>query len=158
WLQELPKPLTKLTWDNAAFVSPATADRYGLSQTVGSTGGEHGRAIVDVVELRYDGRTVEAPVWILPGHADDTVTVHFGYGRTYAGTVGNDTGFNAYQIRTSAAPWFATGLSIRKTGKRYTLACTQTHHSMEERYPVRFGTLRQYQDHPDFALSLKGEH
>ena len=86
WLQELPKPLTKLTWDNAAFVSPATAQELGLTQTFGnrtaaSTAGNHRT----VVELRYGDRTVRAPVWIVPGHADDSVTVHLGYGRTRGG-------------------------------------------------------------------------
>ena len=69
WLQELPKPLTKLVWDNAALVGPATAERLQLANE-------------DVVELKYRGRSVHAPVWILPGQADDCVTVHLGYGRT----------------------------------------------------------------------------
>jgi molybdopterin-containing oxidoreductase family iron-sulfur binding subunit len=144
WLQELPKPLTKLTWDNAALVSPATAERLGLS-----TG--------DVVDLQHGGRTVRAPVWILPGQAADSVTVHFGYGRTRAGRVGSGIGFNAYSIRTAAAPWFAWGLSIRKTGERYPLATTQEHHSMEGRHLVRAGTLAQYQEHPEFARKMGEE-
>ncbi|MGE3806804.1 MAG: TAT-variant-translocated molybdopterin oxidoreductase, partial [Gemmataceae bacterium] len=152
WLQELPRPLTKLTWDNAAFVSPATAEKFGLSQTFGNRGGEHGQAIVDVVELRYVGRAVRAPVWILPGHADDSVTVHFGQGRTQSGTVGSGTGFNAYRLRTSAAPWFGNGLVIHKTSERHTLACTQMHHAMEGREPVRDATLREYQQNPSFAV------
>ena len=157
WLQELPKPLTKLTWDNAAFVSPATAEKLGLSQTFGHNGGEHGQAIVDLVELRLDERTVRAPVWILPGHADDSVTVYFGHGRTKAGKVGNGTGFNAYQIRTAAAPWFGSGLSIRKTGETYTLACTQMHHAMEGREPVRAGTLDEYRKNRHFAIEKGGK-
>jgi MoCo/4Fe-4S cofactor protein with predicted Tat translocation signal len=152
WLQELPKPLTKLTWDNAAFLSPATAQRFGLTQTFGNRGGEHGQAVVDLIELRYAGRMVRAPVWVLPGHADDSVTVHFGHGRTRAGTVGTGTGFNAYELRTSAAPWFSHGLLIHKTGEHYTLACTQMHHAMEGRDPVRDGTLREYQQNPHFAV------
>jgi Fe-S-cluster-containing dehydrogenase component len=123
---------------------------------------------VDVVELNYCGRTVRAPVWIVPGHADDSVSVHFGYGRTRAGTVGGPgglgaspdslVGFNAYRLRTAEAPWFDAGLEIRKTGERYTLACTQMHHSMEDRAPVRSGTLHKYHEHPQFALELKGTH
>ena len=144
WLQELPKPLTKLTWDNAALMSPATAKRLHLS-----TG--------DVVELRHGGRTVRAPVWITPGHAVDTVTVHLGYGRTRAGRLGTGVGFNAYAIRTAAAPWFASGLTIRKTGERYPLATTQEHHSMEGRHLVRAGTLAQYQTHPAFAREMGEE-
>src|SRR5262249_27977214 len=99
WLQELPKPISKLTWDNAAIVSPKLAEKLGISQTFGTSGGEHGQAIVDLVELELDDRTVRAPAWILPGHADDTVTVHMGYGRTAAGRVGSGAGFNAFALR-----------------------------------------------------------
>src|SRR5262249_61581274 len=70
WLQELPKPLTKLTWGNAVEISPATAERFGLSYKVAWRGGEHGQALYDVVELQYKGRKLLAPVWITPGHAD----------------------------------------------------------------------------------------
>ena len=152
WLQELPKPLTRLTWDNAAFVSPETAKRLGVSQDFGIHGGEHGEALVDVVELEFDGRTVRAPVWILPGHADETVTVHFGHGRTNAGKVGNGSGFNAYRLRTTDALWSGSGLSVRRTGEKHTLACVQMHHAMEGREPVRSGTLADYRANPNFAI------
>ena len=155
WLQELPKPLTKLTWDNAALVSPKTAQRLGLSYQIGARGGEHGRVFADLVELRYEGRSLRAPVWIVPGHADDCVTLHLGYGRTRAGKVGNGTGFNAYAIRTASAPSYGTGAEIRKIGTQYTLACTQFHHSMEGRDLVRAATLEEYRKKPDFA---RGEH
>ena len=151
WLQELPKPLTKLTWDNAALISPKTAQRLGLTYQVGATGGEHGRVFTDVIELRYEGRTLRAPAWIVPGHADECVTLHFGYGRTRAGKVGNGAGFNAYAIRTANAPNFGTGAEIRKIGTQYTLACTQFHHSMEGRDLVRAATLEEYRKNPDFA-------
>jgi molybdopterin-containing oxidoreductase family iron-sulfur binding subunit len=163
WLQELPKPITRLTWDNAAFMSPVTAEKHGLAksflagggeQDFGRRGGEHGQAIVDRIELRYGGRTITAPVWILPGHADDAVTVHFGYGRERAGTVGNGTGFNAYILRTSKAPWFDSGLEIAATGQRYTLACTQMHHAMQGRAPVHAGTLARFLEDPDFAHTM----
>jgi molybdopterin-containing oxidoreductase family iron-sulfur binding subunit len=157
WLQELPKPVTKLTWDNAAIVSPATAERLGLSVRTSIDGGPHGQAIVDLVEVESAGRTLKMPAWILPGHADDAVTVHFGYGRTRAGAVGN-TGFDAYSLRTLDAPWFAQGAKVRHTGEQYTLACTQVHHSMEDRRPVRHGTLRQYEDDPQFALNVVSAH
>jgi molybdopterin-containing oxidoreductase family iron-sulfur binding subunit len=151
WLQELPKPLTKLTWDNAALISPKTARRLGLTYQVGTTGGEHGRVFTDVFELRYEGRSLQAPAWIVPGHADECVTLHFGYGRTRAGKVGNGTGFNAYAIRTANAPNFGTGVEIRKIGTQYPLACTQFHHSMEGRDLVRAATLEGYRKNPDFA-------
>jgi MoCo/4Fe-4S cofactor protein with predicted Tat translocation signal len=155
WLQELPKPLTKLTWDNAVLISPKTAERLGLSYQVGARGGEHGRVFTDVIELRYEGRTLQAPTWILPGHADECVTVHLGYGRTRAGKVGNGTGFNAYAIRTANAPYYGAGLEIRKIGTQYPLACTQFHHSMEGRDLVRTATIEEYRKNPSFA---QGEH
>ena len=154
WLQELPKPLSKLTWDNAALMSPATAERLGLSHRVGWTGGEHGQVYTDVVELAYRGRTVRAPVWILPGHADDCVTVHLGYGRTRAGRVGTGTGFNGYALQTSERPWGGPGLEIRKTGEEYLLAGTQFHFQIEGRQLLRSGTQAQYRKDPTFAKKL----
>jgi len=151
WLQELPKPLTKLTWDNAAMVSPRTAEQLGLSYSLASRGGEHGQIIADMVELNYQGRSLKLPAWILPGHADGCVTVHLGYGRTRAGKVGTGTGFNAYPLRTSAAPWSDPGLEIRKTGDQFRLACTQYHHNMEGREFVRSASLAEYVAQPDFA-------
>jgi len=138
WLQELPKPLTKLTWDNAALISPATAEHLGLRSE-------------ELVELRYRGRAVRAPILIVPGHADDAVTVHLGYGRTHAGRVGTGTGFNAYALRTSDAPWFSTGLEIHKTGAWYPLARTDHHFSMEGRNLVRVGTIEQFRQDPNFV-------
>ncbi len=90
WLQELPKALTKLTWDNAALMSPRTAEKLGVK--VGST--SRGQA-TELVELRYKGRAAKAPAWVVPGHADDVVTLHLGYGRTRAGPVGDGLGVNA---------------------------------------------------------------
>jgi MoCo/4Fe-4S cofactor protein with predicted Tat translocation signal len=138
WLQELPKPITKLTWDNAALVSPATAQRLGLSNE-------------DVVELRSGSHSVRAPVWIAPGHAHDAITVHLGYGRTRAGQVAHGAGFNAYALRTSVRPWVVAGIEIRTTGARYPLASTQHHFSMEGRELVRSATLEDYRAHPEFA-------
>ncbi|MBI2816893.1 MAG: TAT-variant-translocated molybdopterin oxidoreductase [Acidobacteria bacterium] len=152
WLQELPKPLTQLTWDNAALMSPKTAQRLGVTNE-------------DVVILSYGGKQVKAPVWLMPGHADESVTVHLGYGRARAGNVGTGIGFNASQFRTSQAPWFGSGLKIQKTGDRYPLATTQFHHVMQqegrtedepsvaafERELVRVGTLEEFRKNPDFA-------
>jgi molybdopterin-containing oxidoreductase family iron-sulfur binding subunit len=138
WLQELPRPLTTLTWDNAAFVSPRTAERLGLQNE-------------DLVELNYRGRKVKAPVWMVPGHADESVTVHLGYGRTNAGRVGNGVGFNAYALRTSDAPWFGSGLEIVKTGSKYPLAPTQNAHLMEGRAIVISGEIGEYRKNPGFA-------
>jgi len=156
WLQELPKPLTKLTWGNAAIASPATAHRLGLSTETGWRGGEHGTIHADVVKLEYHGRIVDAPMWILPGHADDCVTVHLGYGRIRAGKVGSNVGFNAYALRTSDAPWFGPGLTVRRTAERYPMACTQFHHKLEGRNLLRATTFAHYRQHPDFAQSKHG--
>ncbi len=138
WLQELPKPLTKLTWDNAAIIGPATAQRLGLATS-------------DLITLEVRGRAQNFPVFIQPGQPDGTVTVYFGYGRTRTGKVGGNTGFNAYRLRTSDALWFGGGLSVRKTGDRYPLSVTQEHHAMEGRAPVRYGTLVDYLKDPEFA-------
>jgi molybdopterin-containing oxidoreductase family iron-sulfur binding subunit len=135
YLQELPKPITTLTWDAAAYVSPNTAGRLGVQEQ-------------DLVELRYRGRTAPFPVLIVPGQADDCVTVLLGYGRRQGA---RRLGFNAYPLRTSDAPWWDGGLSIRKTGERYRLAMTQLHKDMAGRFPVRMGTLGTYEKDPHFA-------
>ena len=91
WLQEMPKPQNKMTWDNAVWISPKSAGRYGVD-----TG--------DIVEIDLQGRKVDGPVWIMLGQADESLTVHFGYGRTRAGRIGDGVGFNAYVLRTTSAP------------------------------------------------------
>jgi molybdopterin-containing oxidoreductase family iron-sulfur binding subunit len=120
WLQELADPITKITWDNAAFLSPATARRLGL---------ENGRR----VSLALRGRTVEAPVWTVPGHADDCVTLPLGYGRAVEGPVGRGVGFDAYRLRHASAPWFDAGLSLAPAKGTHAFATTQSHFSMEGR-------------------------
>jgi molybdopterin-containing oxidoreductase family iron-sulfur binding subunit len=131
WLQELPKPLTKITWDNPALVSPATAERLGVING-------------DVVEIAHEGRTLKAPIWISPGHAKDSITLFLGYGRTRAGRIGNDRGYNAYAIRTTESMWTAQSIEIRKTGEKYQLVSTQEHQLMENRDIVRSGTVQDY--------------
>ncbi len=151
WLQELPKPLTKIAWGNAVEISPATAAAFGLSYEAAWRGGEHGQALVDVVELQYKGRKLLAPVWITPGHADGCATAHLGYGRARGGSVGAGVGFNAYAIRTSDAPWFGQGLTIRKTGRRQPVATTQLHYTMQGRALARSATLDEFRNRPNFA-------
>jgi MoCo/4Fe-4S cofactor protein with predicted Tat translocation signal len=135
WLQELPKPLTKITWDAVAYISPRTAQRLGLESR-------------DLVTLTYRGQNQQMPLWVQPGHADESVTVHFGYGRQKAGRVGANVGFNAFTLRHADAPWFDGGLEIAKTG-RYDISTTQVHHSMEGRHLVRSVTKDQYAAHPE---------
>ena len=141
WLQELPKPLTKLTWENAVLISPLTAQGLGLANG-------------DWMAVDYAGRTVEGPVWLMPGHCEDAITLHLGHGHTHAGRVGNGAGFNAYALRTAAAPWFGSGASLRKLRAGYTLATTQQHHNMEGRDLVRAGTLAEFAENPHFATAM----
>ena len=142
WLQELPKPLTRLTWDNAALIGPGTAARLGLEDR-------------DLVELHWRDRSVKAPVLTLRGQPEGAVTIHLGYGRTRAGKVGSHAGFNAYAIRSSDSPWSAGGLVIRKTGEHYPLAITQEHHTMEGRNQVRSAALEEYKKDPSFAEHIE---
>src|SRR3984957_17562109 len=143
WLQELPKPMSNLTWDNAVQIGPKMASRLGI-------------ATEDVVELELNGKKIKGPVWIQAGHPDNSVTITLGYGRTHAGRVGTAQGFNAYEFRTSAAPYIASGVKITKTGATYKLASTQGYQSMETpdgavRPLVRETTLEEYKKEPDFA-------
>jgi MoCo/4Fe-4S cofactor protein with predicted Tat translocation signal len=143
WLQELPKPMSKLTWDNAVQVGPKMAERLQL-------------AAKDVVELELNGKKLKGPVWIQAGHPDNSITITLGYGRKRAGRVGTEQGFNAYEFRTTANPWIASGVQIRKTGDTYDLASTQGMQSMDtpdgdHRPLVRETSLAEYKKHPEFA-------
>ncbi len=156
WLQELPKPLTKLTWDNTAQMSLATAQRLGVTQE-------------DLAELTYQGRKVQAPVWIVPGHPDNAVTVHLGYGRTRAGHAGTDAGFNAYALRTADQPAFGNGLTVRGPVGRYNLAITQqiikdesvndakVIEAVKDRHPVESATFAAFLQNPNFLQENAGE-
>jgi len=158
WLQELPKPITRLTWDNAALLSPATAQELGLQKG-------------DYVKLRLAGREAKAGVFIVPGHADHSVTLHLGYGRSRAGNVGTGPGFDAYLLRDSSALWIARGLSIEKTGDKYEFACTQQQYTIDldghpadeesanafRRDLVRVATLDEFHKNPAFAKDPQEE-
>jgi molybdopterin-containing oxidoreductase family iron-sulfur binding subunit len=159
WLQELPKPVTNLSWDNAALVSGATLTKLGLEED-------------NIIELTVAGRKVKAPVIVVPGHPDNSVTVHLGYGRQAAGRVGSGAGFNAYLIRTSDAPFYTTG-TLAKVDGIWGLAITKSHfqdhrsaqfsgrgtgnNSLEadeaiyERGIIRYATLDEYKSNPGFA-------
>jgi MoCo/4Fe-4S cofactor protein with predicted Tat translocation signal len=143
WLQELPKPMTKLTWDNAVLVGPKMAAREGLQTE-------------DMVWIELGGRKLKAPVWIQAGHPDNSVTIYLGYGRTRAGRTGTGTGFNVYPLRTTSALWCATGAKLSKTGETYKLASTQGYQTMDTpsgatRPQVREASLEQYRKEPKFA-------
>lgn len=152
WLQELPKPVTKLTWDNAALVSPSTAENQKIfHRTIMSRGGEHGNIRSDVVDIELSGSKVTAATWTVPGQADGVMVLPLGYGRKRAGYTGSNKGFNAYVVRTSGALWVANGGKITVTGEDYPLACTQYHFHMEGRKVLAAGTLEEYKKNPAFA-------
>ncbi len=137
WLQEWPRPITQITWDNAAIMSPRTAQDKGVV-----TG--------DLVEIEYRGYKMRAPVCIQPGHADGSVTVHLGYGRTRAGHVGTRIGFNAYGMRTSAALWQDYGLEARKVGSDYLLVSIQDYHALDtERHTIERANIADYRKNPN---------
>ncbi|CAL1239413.1 4Fe-4S dicluster domain-containing protein [Candidatus Methylocalor cossyra] len=143
WLQELPKPLSKLTWDNPALVGPALAERLGLTNG-------------DWIELSHRGRQLRLPVWVMPGQPEQSVALHLGYGRMRAGAVGDGAGYDSYALRTAAEPWFGAGLRIQKAARRgflglldgrAELASTQHHATLDGRDLVRVWT----KDQPPFA-------
>ena len=143
WLQELPKPLTKLTWDNPIMIGPAMAERLKLN-------------FKDVAELEFNGKKVRGAIWIQAGHPDNSITVFFGYGRTRAGRIGTGTGFDVYPLRSSQTPWFANGAQLRATGDTYQLASTQGYQTMETpdgstRPLVQERSLEEYKKEPNFA-------
>jgi MoCo/4Fe-4S cofactor protein with predicted Tat translocation signal len=162
WLQELPKPFTRITWDNPALISPALANELRVGNG-------------DIVEIRNGSAKLEIPIWVLPGQAKRTISLYLGGGRTNAGRVGDGAGFNTYQLRMSDALWFAPDVEVRKTGRRARLVSTQLHHSMQGREPVRTRKLSEFvkQEIPksekiekpepdetlyDFGVMLAAEH
>jgi MoCo/4Fe-4S cofactor protein with predicted Tat translocation signal len=153
WLQELAKPVTKLTWDNAAMVSPKTAEALGLTHNVASRGGEHGKVYSNVIDVAISNSKVTAAAWILPGQAEGVVVLPLGYGRKKAGYTGTNKGFDAYVVRASDALWTVSAPKsvVKKTGEDYPLACTQYHFQMEGRKILATGTLAEYQKNPAFA-------
>jgi molybdopterin-containing oxidoreductase family iron-sulfur binding subunit len=143
WLQELPKPLTKLTWDNPVMIGPAMASRLKLN-------------FKDVVEVEFQGKKVKGPIWIQAGHPDNSVTLFLGYGRKRAGQVGTGRGHDIYPLRTSQNPWIASGVKLTPTGETYNLASTQGYQTMEtpdgsERPIVMERSLAEYKKEPEFA-------
>jgi MoCo/4Fe-4S cofactor protein with predicted Tat translocation signal len=142
WLQELPDPITKLTWDNAVLLSRTTAKAMQL---------EDG----DLVEVAVADRKVQAAVMIAAGHAEYSLTFPLGYGRTVTGQIGRGTGFNSYPLRTVGSDYYATGATVKLIQKKgYNLVQTQNHNSMEGRALVREGTAEEYKQNPAFAKKM----
>ncbi len=138
WMQEAPDPMTKLTWDNAALVSPATARALGVE-----TG--------DVIRIERAGRAIEIAAMVMPGQADNSIALALGYGRTSVGRVGRNVGCDVSPLRTADAQWIAAGARVTRTGRKHLLATTQEHHSMEGRPLVREATLDEYKKDRHFA-------
>ncbi len=153
WLQELPDPITKLTWENPVTMSVTTARALGVFYV----NKERGELNAPIVEIEWKGRKVEAPVWIQPGQADFTLGLPLGYGRRVTGRIGHGAGFNAYSIRDSLEPHSGIGARVKATGRTHALATTQSHGAMEGRPIVREANLDLFRQKPEFAQKLE-EH
>ena len=136
WLLEMPRPFTRLTWDNAALIAPATAKRLGV-------------ATEDIVEISSKDRKIRAPIFVLPGQAEDCITLPLGWGRR-AGGLAADAGFDAYALRSGDAPWLAEAITVTKSGATLRLATTQGHDRVAGRDLIREGTLADFEKNPAF--------
>ncbi len=150
WLQELPKPFSNLSWDNALLVAPSTAEALGVHSH-------------DVVTLEVDRRTLEAPVWVHPGQAPGALTLALGFGRQATGRVGTGVGVDAYTLRTRQGMWTAS-VKLTPTTQSYHLVTTQLHHNLdgtgEKRHIIRAGTLEEFNanpEHPHFVHPVAHE-
>lgn len=164
WLQELPNPLNKVTWDNVALISPRTASKLGINGGNDArefAGGQQGTSFIntkggnqfsDLVTLKYQGAEIQKPVpmWIAPGQPDDVVTIYMGYGRTRAGKIGTGVGYNAFDVRRSDATDHGFG-EIAKRGEQTDIASTQIHFNMEGRDLLRVWDLEDFEKHPDMG-------
>src|SRR6185437_5699020 len=167
WLQELPKQVTNLSWDNAALMSMGTLANLNVEET-------------DLIEIELNGRKVTAPVLMAPGHPDGAITIHLGFGRqAEAGRVGAGVGFDAYRLRTADAPYYQGGGTAKKSGSGYDLCVTKVHniehrgsfaqhdldkklfdtqgvyslagHEAMERWIIRYATVAEAQKDADYA-------
>ena len=137
WLQELPKPLTKITWENVALISPRTAKELHISNR-------------EFLKLTIRDRTIELPTWIMPGQADRSIALTLGYGRSVCGRIGKGMGVDINPFRPAGPIRFLNGIQIQGTGRRAQLAVTQNHHSMEGRDLIKTRTLAEFTKDPDF--------
>jgi MoCo/4Fe-4S cofactor protein with predicted Tat translocation signal len=146
WLQELPEPMTKITWDNVALMSPATAERIGIRPDRSFKNND-----VPKVRISAGGTTIEIAAWVEPGHADDSITLTAGYGRENIGRVADGVGVDTYPLRTSGNMFYQPADIEPVVGTTYEIACVQDHHSLEGRDMIRTATLQEYREQPDFA-------
>jgi len=157
WLQELPKPQTKITWDNVLLVSPKTAQKIGYDAE------ERDRLVNEkttrFVDLTYRGVTMRLPIWVVPGYTEDVASISFGYGREKSGKIGTGIGFNTYPLRFSDALHGGAGVQISMsagTPQTYRVACTQEHQNIDpkvvgERGLIRAATFEGFKKNPKFA-------
>ena len=138
WLQELPHPVTRLTWDNAVVMSEKTAKDLGVEDE-------------DKVEIAVNGKSIQGAVWRVPGQPDGSVALVIGYGQSMLGRAANGAGFDANLLRTAATQTYATGASVKKADGKFRLAAVQHHFLMEGREPVKSATLDEYKKDPEFA-------
>ena len=155
WLQELPDPLTKITWDNAALLSPATAKDLGVEDE-------------DMVTVSANGQSIKSVAWVMPGQADNTVVLTLGYGRKFTNYLpyhqgsyneSDAPGFDVNPLRSSKSPYYASGAKVAKTGETYDVAAVQRYansrqepgFNFEARPLVREATVEEYKKNPTFA-------
>jgi MoCo/4Fe-4S cofactor protein with predicted Tat translocation signal len=156
WMQELPHPVSKITWDNYAAISNSTAKEIGVNSD-------------DLVDITIGKRKLQIPVFIQPGAADKTIAIELGYGRTNVGVVGLGVGFNANSLLSKEggiSPWIYNGAEVSKAGGKYKLVTAQEHHAfdkdltrdaVEKRHIIREGTVSEYQKNPDFIKAESEE-
>ena len=167
WLQELPDPVTKLVWGNSVMVSPATGKKLGVTENGTAKQQKNGKNNSDdsahahdgqfdnhIVRVTVGGQTIEGPVWIQPGLADDTIALGLGYGRRRVGRVGSGCGFDVYGLYATAGGHIVTGATAAKISKKALLGTTQEHGLMEGRPVIREANLAQYKSKPDFAKGM----
>lgn len=179
WMMECPDPITKLTWDNALLISPRLAkeleSKYGVTIFASSTAmnegsdffksvkGElqknssvfkRGKESAVIAQIKVGEKNLDIPIHVLPGLANYTVVLPYGMGRQLVGRVGENVGINTYGLRTTEGMGFITGVQLKTTEKRFYLANTQEHWSMEGRAIVREGNVDYYKKNPDFANQM----
>ena len=165
WLQEIPKPVTSLTWDNAALISIKVAKKLNIKNG-------------QMIEIKIDNKSIKLPAWITPGQNQKSISLELGYGREFEGRLGSGVGFNVYPLRMSSNPSYSLNASISVLDETYPLASTQDHHGLEEdqyaapgfdklsnnevqsRIPelVKQSTLDYYKDNPDWVQKKVEEH
>ncbi len=164
WLQETPHPVSKVTWDNHASISPKLAKQFDVEMN-------------DLIEVNVNQKKLTLPVLVQPGVNDSTINIELGYGRTIVGDVGKDVGFNAVTLMSknySSSPFIYVNATIKKVGGTHTLASTQEHHAIDDTFVkdihrtrkiIQEGTVQKYKSEPNFLheekvklFSITSEH